>query len=86
MTSHIPLLIGCDGRNNPDRVVQDIKSYTSQCFHKHLAAGGNNYESRKSWMLWMMNRSGDKKKGEIQYRFWQTGNHVIEIWSDNVFY
>ena len=34
----------------------------------------------------MMNRSGDKKNGEIQYRFWQTGNHPVEIWSDEVFY
>jgi REP element-mobilizing transposase RayT len=37
-------------------------------------------------MLWIMNRSGDKKKGETQYRFWQTGNHTVEIWTDEVFY
>jgi putative transposase len=86
MTSHVHLLIASDGKNSPDTIVRDLKSYTSQCFHKLLLDDANNYESRKSWLLWMMNRSGDKKEGVNQYRFWQTGNHTVEIWSDEVFY
>jgi REP element-mobilizing transposase RayT len=86
MTSHIHLLISCDGVNSLESIVRDMKSFTSQCFRKLLVSDGNNYESRKSWMLWMMNRSGDKRKGDIQYRFWQAGNHTVEIWTDEVFH
>jgi REP element-mobilizing transposase RayT len=86
MTSHVHLLIACDGSNSPESIIRDMKSHTSQCFRKLLVTDDNKYESRKSWMLWMMNRSGDKKRGVNQYRFWQSGNHTVEIWSDEVFH
>ncbi len=86
MTSHIHLLLTSDGKVSPDNIIRDMKSFISQSFHKMLLDGNNNYESRKNWLLWIMERSGDKKGGNRQYRFWQDGSHTVEIWSDKVFY
>ena len=46
---------------------------------------GNPQESRREWMLWIMERAG-KKNSNVKYRqFWQQDNHPIEIWSLKVF-
>ncbi len=44
MTSHVHLLVASDGTQKLDNVVRDLKSYTSQCFHKELLDGSINYE------------------------------------------
>jgi hypothetical protein len=36
-------------------------------------------------MKLILHRSDDKKKGEIQYGFCQTGNHTVEIRTDEGF-
>ncbi len=33
-----------------------------------------------------MERSGNRRNGIRRYQFWQTGNHTVEIWTDEVFY
>ena len=39
----------------------------------------NPHESRKEWMLWMMNRAGEKKSNNKDFQFWQQHNHPIEL-------
>lgn len=36
-------------------------------------------ESRKEWMMWMMEREGKRRKSAINWQLWQYGNHPQEI-------
>ena len=80
MTSYIHMILRTqDGEL--EKVIRDMKGYTSRCFHELLLDEKNNYESRKKWML---NLLRDKNTGKFQ--FWQNGNHSIELFTDEVFY
>ena len=39
-------------------------------------------ESRKEWLLWMMERAGKKNGNNNSFQLWQQSNHPIEL-SDN---
>ena len=44
----------------------------------------NNQESRREWMLWMMERAGSKNSNVKNRQFWQQHNKPIELWSNEV--
>ncbi len=54
MTSHVHLIIGTKG-NPLQNIMRDLKRHTAEVLHKEIE---NNFsESRKEWMLWMMERA-----------------------------
>ncbi|MDB5257888.1 MAG: Transposase like protein [Chitinophagaceae bacterium] len=85
MPSHIHLIASTTGQNKLEDVIRDFKRYTSACFHKLLQDETNNYESRKVWMLRMMERAGKRNKNAA-FQFWQHESHPIELWSDEVYF
>ncbi|MBC7485579.1 MAG: transposase [Cytophagaceae bacterium] len=85
MTSHVHLIISSNGVYKED-TIRDFKRYTSWCSNKLLTAEDTNYESRKEWMLWMIQRAGKKKTNINCFQFWQYGSHPMELFSDKVFY
>ncbi len=40
-------------------------------------------ESRREWMLWMMEKAGEKNSNVKRRQFWQH-NQPVELWSDHV--
>ena len=77
MSSHVHMIIGTKGENKLEDIIRDLKSYTSRHIRKYME--NNPYESRKEWMLWMMQRAGKKKSNNKDFQFWQQHNHPIEI-------
>ncbi len=41
-------------------------------------------ESRREWILWMMERAGLKNSNVKTMQFWQQHNKPIELWSPEV--
>ncbi|MBK7885352.1 MAG: transposase [Chitinophagaceae bacterium] len=76
MTSHVHLLIG-SVKDPMQNIMRDLKRHTSEELHKAIQK--NNIESRKEWMLWMMERAGKKNSNNINFQLWQQHNHPIEI-------
>ncbi len=79
MTSHVHLIIGTENGILSD-IVKDLKSYTSRAIRKAIEE--NKKESRREWLLWMMQRAGEKNKRNGAFQFWQQHNHPIQL--DNV--
>ncbi|MCZ4222513.1 REP-associated tyrosine transposase [Pedobacter rhodius] len=79
MTSHIHLIIGSSGEKMED-IIRDFKGFTSKCLKKAIAE--NPVESRKEWLLWMMQRAGSKNSNNESFQFWQQDNHAIELWDN----
>lgn len=79
MTSHVHLIIGTTDRKMED-ILRDFKSYTSSQLKKTITE--NQKESRREWLLWMMQRAGKKNNNNNGFQFWQQDNHPIELWDN----
>jgi len=60
--------------------MRDFKSHTSRELKK--AIKNNIQESRKEWLLWMMERAGKKNSNNKSFQFWQQDNHPVELWDN----
>ena len=76
MTSHIHMIIGTHGEKLED-IMLDMKKYTSAALKKAIQQHPG--ESRKEWLLWMMERAGKKNSQNLNFQLWQQDNHPIEL-------
>jgi putative transposase len=55
----------------------DMKKHTSIALKQEIK--NHPGESRKEWMLWMMERVGKRNSQNIEFQLWQQDNHPIEL-------
>ena len=79
MPSHVHLIIGTYDKPQQD-ILRDLKSYTSRLLRDEIRK--NPIESRKDWIVWMMERAGKKNGNNKNWQLWQQHNHPIEL-TDN---
>jgi REP element-mobilizing transposase RayT len=76
MTSHVHLIIGTRG-NALSNIMRDLKRHTSEELHKAIKK--NSTESRREWMLWMMERAANKNSNSAKFQLWQAESHPVEL-------
>jgi putative transposase len=81
MPSHVHLIFRAKNAN-PGDLLRDLKTFTSKKLQRMIAE--NPQESRKEWMLWMMERAGTKNSNVKRMQLWQQHNKPIELWSPKV--
>jgi putative transposase len=57
-----------------------MKSFTSRSLKDAIT--DNVQESRREWMIWMMERAGKQNSNNQNFQFWQQHNKSIEL-TDN---
>ena len=78
MSNHIHLLIGKKKTElSFSDIIRDFKKFTAMKLIKAIKE--NPQESRKEWILWMMERAGKKNGNNTNYQFWQQDNHPIQL-------
>jgi putative transposase len=77
MSSHLHLIARAKN-NNLSGVMRDFKKYTSGMLIEEIRLG---HESRKSWMLKIIEQGGEKQKIKSSHQLWQYNNHAEEIYS-----
>ncbi len=82
MTSHVHMIIGTNNKSLDD-IVGGMKSYTSTQLKMLIKDNPN--ESRKEWMVWMMERAGKKNSNNCDWQFWQQHNKPLEIKDQEMF-
>jgi len=81
MPSHVHLIFRAK-ENNPGDLMKNLKTFTSKKLQRLISE--NPQESRKEWMLWMMERAGKKNSNVKNRQFWQQHNKPIELWSPKI--
>ena len=81
MPSHVHLIFR-SSNEDPSGLIRDFKGFTARKMIKTIEE--NPQESRKEWLLWMLERAGKKKSNVKQRQFWQQHNKPIELWSEKV--
>jgi hypothetical protein len=57
--------------------MQNMKRHTYEELNKAIRNNPN--ESRKEWMIWMMEKAGKKNSNNINFQLWQQHNNPIEL-------
>ena len=83
MTSHVHMIIGSKGRPL-EKIIGEMKSFTSRSLRK--AINENSKESRREWLLDMMQQAGNKNGNNNDWQLWQQHNKPLEIISLDMFY
>jgi putative transposase len=78
MSSHVHMIIGSHGGKLED-IMRDMKRHTSDTLKK--AIQNHPAESRREWILWMMERAGKKNNNNINFQLWRQDNHPIELFT-----
>ena len=81
LPSHVHLIFRAK-ENNPGVLIKELKTYTSKKLQD--AIENHSQESRKEWILWLMERAGKKNSNVSKRQFWQQNNKPIELWSTEV--
>jgi len=76
MTSHVHMIIGSK-KDKLESIMHDMKVFTSKSLKQSIK--DHPEESRREWMLWMMERAGKKNGNNAGFQFWQQNNHPLEI-------
>lgn len=76
MTSHVHMIIG-SGKTPMRDIVRDMKRHTSEKLR--LAIRSHTGESRKEWMVAMMEAEGRNNSNNISFQLWQQHNHPVEL-------
>lgn len=77
MSSHLHLIASAKNGNLSD-VVRDFKKFTSSRLIKDIKEGK---ESRRDWMLKIINEGGEKQIKKSVHQIWQYNNHTEEVFS-----
>lgn len=83
MTNHLHLIARSSGNIELPEIIRDFKKFTSR---KIISQIIDEPESRRKWMLNQFEFAGRHIKAIKNYKFWQTGNHAMTIYSPKVFY
>ncbi len=78
MSNHVHLIIGSNDKEL-QAILRDLKKFTAKAII--AAISENQQESRKEWMLWMMERAGKKNSNNSKYQFWQQHNQPLVLYN-----
>lgn len=81
MPSHTHLVFR-SANEDPSGLLRDFKKDTSKKVVETIE--NNSQESRKEWILWMLERAAKKKGNVSGKQLWQHHNKPIELWSNEV--
>jgi putative transposase len=76
MTSHIHMIIGSN-KDKLENIMRDMKRHTSEKLREAIKFHPT--ESRREWILWMMERAGKNNGNNLSFQLWRQDNHPIEM-------
>lgn len=79
MTNHIHLIVNTNEPYMLKDTIRDFKKFTAK---KILNQIEEEVESRREWMLPLFAIKAINSSKHKNYRFWQEGNHAIELFSE----
>jgi len=76
MTNHVHMIIGTH-KDNLEHIMRDMKKFTSMSLRTAMVE--NQEESRREWMLRLMEEAGRSNPQNKKFQFWQQDNHPVPL-------
>ena len=75
------MIIGTE-KDDMQNIVRDMKRHTSIALRSAIST--HPQESRREWMLKLMQEAGQNNSNNIGFQLWQQDNHPIELATTNI--
>lgn len=82
MPNHVHMIVSSHGKPL-ESIIRDFKKHSSEQLKILIKA--HPQESRREWILWLMERAGKKNNNNNSWQFWQQHNQPLEITDDNMY-
>lgn len=83
MTNHIHLICRAKEGHQLSDILRDFKRHTA----KHILQSiQDESESRREWVLSLLEEAGCLNRKNKKYQVWRQDNHPVELYSNEVFY
>lgn len=79
MSNHLHMVVSVESEQTVGDILRDFKKFTNKRILKSLEE--DEHESRRTWMLDRFRFAASNDRRITNYRFWQEGNHLEEIYS-----
>ena len=81
MTNHMHMVVGTN-KNPLKDIMRDFKSYSSRKIREAIVA--NPKESRKEWMVSMLEHAGIMNPNNNDWQLWQQDNHPVHLYDGKI--
>lgn len=81
MSSHVHMIVATHGDPLED-IMRDMKKHTSVAFKN--AIKNHPAESRREWMLALMEKAGTANSQNVNFQLWQQDNHPIMLFDQKI--
>ena len=81
MTNHVHMIIGTH-QQKLENIMQQTKMYTSVKLKEAILYNAG--ESRREWMMWLMQRAGNRNSNNKGFQLWQQDNHPLELTTPSI--
>jgi len=79
MPNHLHMIVNCNEPFELKDTIRDFKKFSSKQIINQILLEP---ESRREWMLNEFSKAAEVSQKHKSYKFWQVGNHAIELYSD----
>lgn len=76
MSSHVHIIIGTN-KDKLENIMRDMKRHTSEKLK--VAIQSHPKESRREWLLEMMQKAGKENSNNADFQLWRQDNHPVEL-------
>lgn len=80
MSNHIHLVVTAKEGNALAGIIRDFKRYTAKVLYKTLKSDAE--ESRRNWMLWIIESQGKRSSANEYTKVWIHENHPVTLDTD----
>ena len=77
MTNHIHLIATSKEGTKLTNVIRDLKRFTADNFYKTIKSEPS--ESRRNWLIWLLESQGETSSSNVNYKVWQHENHPVML-------
>ncbi|GAB5522436.1 MAG: transposase [Roseivirga sp.] len=80
MSNHVHLIITADPSESLSNIIRDFKRYTAKVLYETLK--NDLEESRRNWMLWIIESQGERSSSNEHSKVWIHENHPVILDTD----
>lgn len=82
MSNHVHMVVSSNSEQKLSQVIRDFKRYTAKVIYETLRM--DKHESRKNWMLWILEAQGEKSSTNEHMKVWRHENHPVPLDTGNM--
>ena len=77
MSNHLHLIVNVSNETDLSSLIRNFKRYTAKVLYETLKSDSR--ESRRNWLLWIMESQGKKSSSNTNYKVWRHENHPVVL-------